>query len=188
MSVPPLASPDRLLPPVEAAHFRHVLGHVPTAVSVVTAMTPEGPVGVTVGSFTSVSLDPPLVVFYSGLHSATAAAIVASGEYCVNVLAEDQQDVCSAFAGRSTDRFASGSWESQPGRPPRLHGALAWIECSVEAGTPAGDHVAVLGRVHSLALADRPGRPLVFYRGRLLRLGPARLRDVPTHRFDWWSG
>lgn len=181
------ASPNRQLPPVEAERFRHVLGHVPTAVSVVTATTPEGPVGVTVGSFTSVSLDPPLVVFYSGRHSASAAAIVTAGEFCVNVLAEDQAQVCAAFASRKADRFASVSWDEAADGPPHLDGALAWIECTVEQSFPAGDHIAVVGRVRRLAAEGR-GRPLVFFRGRLLRLDPGRTRDASVLPFDWWSG
>ncbi|WP_405771876.1 flavin reductase family protein [Streptomyces sp. NBC_00080] len=187
MPVSLTTSPHRQLPPVEAQRFRHVLGHVPTAVSVVTATTPEGPVGVTVGSLASVSLEPPLVVFYSGQHSASAAAIVSAGEFCVNVLAQDQGHVCAAFAGRTADRFASGSWDSAADGPPRLDGALAWIECTVEASFPAGDHIAVMGRVHRLAADDCSG-PLVFCRGRLLRLEQTRTRDASVLPFDWWTG
>ncbi|WP_420309186.1 flavin reductase family protein [Streptomyces sp. YS-B37] len=177
----------RHLPPVDPARFRHVLGHVPTAVSVVTALTPQGPVGVTVGSFTSVSLEPPLVVFYGGLRSASVSAVVSTGAFCVNVLAEDQESVCAAFAARREDRFESASWEPGAGGAPRLLGALAWIECAVESSFPAGDHTAVVGRVRSLSAAEGSALPLVFCRGRLGSLHSAAFRDVGTRHFDWWS-
>lgn len=184
-AAPPLPSPPLSAP--DAATYRSVLGHVPTSVCVVTAVTPEGPVGVTVGSFTSVSLDPPLVVFYSGLHSATAAAVVAAGAFCVNVLAEDQEQVCATFASRGADRFAECGWQLAANGAPRLDGALAWIECRLEDAFPAGDHLAVLGRVERLDAAVVDSGPLVFQRGRLRKLDPVRGRHVPTQRFDWWG-
>lgn len=172
---------------VDAELFRKVLGRVPTAVSVVTAPGPDGPVGVTVGSFTSVSLDPPLVVFFCGLHSASAAAIAAAGRFCVNVLAEDQRRQCAAFAGRTGDRFASGGFETGANGAPRLRGALAWVECQVENTFEAGDHLAIMGRVERLAAAGADRLPLVFYRGRLVRLDSAGVRHAPTHPFGWWD-
>ncbi|MFF8566619.1 flavin reductase family protein [Streptomyces albidoflavus] len=173
--------------PLTAQSFRTVLGHVPTSVCVVAATTPDGPVGVTVGSFTSVSLDPPLVIFYGGATSASTEAIAGAGRFRVNVLAEDQQEVCAAFASRTGDRFATGEWEFAAGEPPRLAGAAAWIDCSVEADFPAGDHRAVLGRVHSLAAPPASPKPLVFHRGRLVRLDRACGVDVPTRSFSWWD-
>ncbi|MFG3248813.1 flavin reductase family protein [Streptomyces sp. NPDC048187] len=189
MSAFPSAPAATDLPATTAdpAVFRRVLGHVPTSVCVVTAATPPGPVGVTVGSFTSVSLDPPLVVFYCGRDSASAAAIVGSGHFCVNVLTEDQQKVCAAFAGRTQDRFATGDWHLAAGVAPRLDGAAAWIECDVEDSFPAGDHLAVLGRVRRLAAADGHRRPLIFHRGQLVRLDRACGVHTPTRAFDWWD-
>ncbi|MEU1123388.1 flavin reductase family protein [Streptomyces sp. NPDC005899] len=176
----PLTAPD-------PTAFRHVLGHVPTSVCVVSAETPTGPVGVTVGSFVSVSLDPPLVAFHAGGTSASAEAIVDAGHFCVNVLTEDQQDVCAAFARRTADRFATGSWESAPSTAPRLVGAAAWIVCDVEGSVPVGDHVMVVGRVRELAAADGQRRPLLFHRGRLVRLDRAHGVHAPTHSFGWWD-
>jgi flavin reductase (DIM6/NTAB) family NADH-FMN oxidoreductase RutF len=177
--------------PPDAAAFRAVLGQLPTAVSVITAATAEGPAGVTVGSLTSVSLDPPLVVFYCGLRSASGAALVGAGAFCANVLAEDQQEVCAAFASRAGDRFASCDWRPGGNGAPRLAGAVAWIECEVAESFPAGDHLAVVGRVTRLEAAPggapEHGRPLLFHRGRLTRLDPAHRRHVPTQRFDWWD-
>lgn len=187
MSASAPARTETLAPTADPAVLRRVLGHVPTSVCVVTTTAPEGPVGVTVGSFTSVSLDPPLVVFYCGRRSASARAIVDSGHFCVNVLADDQQQVCAAFAGRTADRFATGDWELTDHAAPRLDGATAWIECEVEDSFPAGDHIAVLGRVRRLAAADGRRDPLLFHRGRLVRLDRVRGVHVPTHSFGWWD-
>lgn len=176
----PVTAPD-------PAAFRHVLGHVPTSVCVVTAGTPAGPVGVTVGSFTSVSLDPPLVVFYAGRTSTSAQAIIGAGHFGVNVLAEDQQEVCAAFARRTPDRFATGDWELAGHAAPRLGGAAAWIVCDVESSFPAGDHVAVVGRVRDLTVADCPRRPLLFHDGQLVRLDRARGMHAPRSSFGWWE-
>ncbi|MFD0019911.1 flavin reductase family protein [Streptomyces sp. NPDC058382] len=177
--------PPATVPDPEA--FRHVLGHVPTSVCVVTATTSSGPVGVTVGSFTSVSLDPPLVVFYAGAGSASARSIVGAGHFGVNVLAEDQQEVCSAFARRASDRFATGDWEFAAHTAPRLGGAAAWIVCDIEGSFPAGDHMAVVGRVRGLTAARGPRKPLIFHRGQLARLDRAGGVHAPTHSFGWWD-
>ncbi|MFD5722738.1 flavin reductase family protein [Streptomyces sp. NPDC127036] len=164
-----------------------MLGHVPTSVCIVTASTASGPVGVTVGSFTSVSLDPPLVVFYAGRTSASAQAIVEAGSFSVNVLAEDQQEVCAAFARRTPNRFATGQWDLTGNAAPHLDGAVAWIHCAVEGSFPAGDHVAVVGHVRDLSAAVGPRRPLLFHGGELVRLDRARGVHTPRHSFDWWE-
>ncbi len=83
-------------PEIDPGHFRHVLGHVPTPVTVVTTDGEPGagrPAGVTIGSFTSISLDPPLVGFYIDTGAGTRTAIEAQGYFCVNILADDQQDL-----------------------------------------------------------------------------------------------
>ncbi|MEY6568547.1 flavin reductase, partial [Streptomyces sp. PGLac3x] len=87
-----------------------------------------------------------------------------------------------ALASRTGDRSATGDWEFAAGEPPRPAGAAAWIDCSVEADFPAGDHRAVLGRVHSLAAPPHSSKPLVFHRGRLDR---ACGLDVPTRSYSW---
>ncbi|GAA3290493.1 hypothetical protein GCM10020295_05060 [Streptomyces cinereospinus] len=109
------------------------------------------------------------------------------GHFCVNVLAEDQQQVCAAFAGRGVDRFATGDWEMTEDAAPRLGAAAAWIECDVEDSFPAGDHVAVVGRVRRLAAAAGHRKPLIFHRGQLVRLDRACGTHAPTRSFDWWD-
>ncbi len=103
---------------MDPGRFRHVLGHFPTGVVVVTAMHEEsGPVGMAVGSFTSVSLDPPLVAFFPDRSSTSFPKIRDAGSFCINVLAEDQEHVCRAFAARGGDKYGSAAW--QPGRERR---------------------------------------------------------------------
>ena len=151
---------------IDPAHFRHVLGHFPTGVTAVTASTARGPVGLAIGSFASVSLDPPLVAFFAGSGSGSWAGIQAAGAFCVNVLAADQEDVCRRFASRVEDKFTGLGWRAGPSGAPRLAGAVAWIDCTVEAITEAGDHDLCIGRVTDLAVnpAERHG-PLLFLRG-----------------------
>lgn len=152
---------------LEAARFRQVLGHFPTGVAVITASAGSGPVGLAVGSFTSVSLRPALVAFCAAHSSTSWPHVREAGRFCVNVLAEDQEDVCRTFAVTAisgTDKFVGLGWEPSPSGPPRLHGALAWIDCDIEAVHEAGDHQICVGRVLDLDVGDGNG-PLVFYRG-----------------------
>jgi flavin reductase (DIM6/NTAB) family NADH-FMN oxidoreductase RutF len=163
------AALDGVAPPAEDATdallFRGVLGQFPTGVTVVTANTPHGPVGLAVGSFTSVSLDPPLVGFLPAQTSTSWPLIRDSGAFCVNVLAEDQQDLARAFATPATDRFSGRSWTAAPhSGAPILDGVLAWIDCDVAGVSEAGDHHFVLGKVRALGAAT-DGNPLVFFRG-----------------------
>ncbi|MGW7543661.1 flavin reductase family protein [Streptomyces sp. NPDC054770] len=152
----------------DPATFRRVLGHYPTGVAVITAMTPEGPVGMAVGTFTSISLDPPLVGFFPDRNSSTWARIRTAGAFCANILGEDHEAVCRVFASRDVDRFAAVDWVPGPTGSPVLTDAIAWADCRLADDHPVGDHDLVVGHVTGLAL--RPGeqaqRPLVFHRGR----------------------
>ncbi len=155
----------------DAGHFRSVLGHFPTGVTIVTGMAGERPMGFTIGSFTSVSLDPPLVGFLPQLDSVTWAAMAPSDSFCVNVLSDQQSDLCWQFAKSGTEdrRFEGVEWRPAPTGSPIIERAVAWIDCAVEEVHVMGDHYFVLGRVESLdADADHDGlppSPLVFYRG-----------------------
>jgi len=151
-------------PAFDSATFRNVLGHFPTGVTVITAMGPDGPAGLAVGSFASVSLEPPLVMFCPGNQSSSWPSIKAAGVFCANVLADDQKDVCSTFASKAPDKFANVSWTTQCTGSPVLDGAEAWIDCEIIQAIEAGDHWVVLGKV--LALDAAAGKtPLLFYRG-----------------------
>jgi 3-hydroxy-9,10-secoandrosta-1,3,5(10)-triene-9,17-dione monooxygenase reductase component len=151
----------------DAARFRHVMGHCPTPVTVVTANGVDGPVGLTVGSFTSVSLDPPLVAFLPGKKSDSWPVIEATGTFCVNILAADQAELCWLFAGDAPDKFAEVGWTKAPGGDPILEGALAWIDCRIEQVIEAGDHWIVLGRVLDLGIAREEATAMTFFKGKV---------------------
>lgn len=157
----------------DAKQFRTVLGHFPTGVTIVSGMHDGDPVGFTIGSFTSVSLDPPLVGFLPMKDSDTWAAMEASGSFCVNVLSQEQADLCWKFAKSDDEdsRFDDVVWHGAPTGSPIIDRAVAWIDCSVEEVYEMGDHLFVLGRVVALeADADHDGEgpfPLLFFRGAL---------------------
>ncbi len=156
-----MSSPAR----IDAGHFRRVLGHYPTGVCVVTAQDPDvGPVGLTVGSFTSVSLDPPLVAFYPMRGSSTFESIAKAGNFCVNVLASDQERLCRLFASRQPDKFRDVSWHPSGLGSPILDEVVAWVDCRLTAVQEAGDHLCVLGEVDSLSVGETTG-PLMFFQG-----------------------
>jgi 3-hydroxy-9,10-secoandrosta-1,3,5(10)-triene-9,17-dione monooxygenase reductase component len=154
--------------PVAPERFRRVVSHFPTGVAVVTATSEGRPVGLTVATFTPVSLEPMLVGFLPR-QSWTWSRIEASGHFCVNVLAYHQEPHCMAFASKVEDRFEGISWHPSGSGSPILDGALAWIDCSLHQVVNAGDHFFVMGRVLDL---DAPGEtgPLVVYRSAYSRL------------------
>lgn len=150
---------------IDGATFRHVLGHYPTGVCVVTATGQNGGhSGMVVGSFTSVSLDPPLVAFFPAKSSGSWPLIEAAGKFCVNVLSSTQEALCRQFSGRGTEKFAGVSHRASINGSPILDGALAWIDCTLDAVHEAGDHYIVLGQVRALEV-ERTGRPLLFFQG-----------------------
>jgi flavin reductase (DIM6/NTAB) family NADH-FMN oxidoreductase RutF/DNA-binding IclR family transcriptional regulator len=159
-------------PPIDAQHFRRVLGHFPTGVAGITSAGPDGrPLGMAVGSFTSVSLDPPLVAFLPDKKSTTFPRIRQAGFFCVNVLAAGQETVCRAFAARSGDKFSGIAWTPAGTGAPRLDDAVAWINCTIDAIHDAGDHEIVVGRVRALDIAES-GLPLLFFQGGYGRFAP----------------
>jgi len=145
--------------------FRRVLGHYPTGVCVITA-SPEGgrPTGLVVGSFTSVSLAPPMVGFLPDRSSTSWPKVQAAGHFCVNVLAANQIAVCRAFSSKAEDKFAGISYRLSPRGVPILDGVIAWIDCTLHAVHEAGDHFIVLGDVQALAVEKRHA-PLLFFQG-----------------------
>lgn len=152
-------------PEIDQARFRQVLGHFPTGVTVITAHDDDGRVGLAVGSFFSVSLDPPLVGFCAGAQSSSWPRIREAGRFCINILSAAQEEQCRVFASKSDDKFAGIGFDAAPfSGAPRLHDVLAWIDCELFDVHGEGDHDIVVGRVHDLAVADE-GHPLVFFRG-----------------------
>jgi flavin reductase (DIM6/NTAB) family NADH-FMN oxidoreductase RutF len=151
-------------PIISPEHFRAVLGHFCSGVTIVTAIDSEGPVGLTAQSFTSLSLDPPLVVVCPGRSSTSWPRIEATGTFCVNILGEQSEEVCRGFATKGGDKFSGVGWRPAFGTgAPQLTDALAWIDCRLEAIHDGGDHLIAVGRVLDLGATE--GRPLLFYRG-----------------------
>ena len=171
----------------DGAEFRRVLGHFPTGVTVVTAAGADGPEGMAIGSFSSVSLDPPLVMFCPGHESASWSRMRPAGSFCVNVLGDHQADVSRVFAGKSDDRFDGLGIRVEATGAPVIEGCLAWIDCTVHAVHDGGDHDIVVGRVEALGVdsdgagagADGAGAdagagagPLIFFKGGYGRYQP----------------
>ncbi|MBA2281047.1 MAG: flavin reductase family protein [Acidimicrobiia bacterium] len=150
---------------IDPTLYRRTLGTYPTGVVIVSADAEDGPVGLAIGSFTSVSLDPPLVGFLPGKGSTTWPKIETTGAFCVNILAADQLSVCKAFSSKDGDRYASTPWRTEVSGAPVIEGVLSWIDCSIEAVEDAGDHWWVTGRVLALANARDDVGPLQFFRG-----------------------
>lgn len=148
---------------VEPERFREVLGHWPTGVVVVTAMTSQGPVGMSCNSFTSVSLRPPLVGFFPAVSSSTWPAIRATGRFCVNVLARHHEHISRSFSRKDIDRFAGITW-SAGSAGPVIDDAVAWLACDLHDELPTGDHTLALGLVTALS-AEGSGPPLIFHHG-----------------------
>lgn len=150
---------------IDPATFRQVLGSYPTGVCAITAPGADGfPLGMVVGTFTSVSLDPPLVGFLPDRNSSTWPRIEQAGHFCVNVLASDQQQVCRQLAAKGADKFSGLEYALSVHGLPVIAGSLARIECSIYSVTDAGDHLFVLGNVLSLE-TTRDDNPMLFYRG-----------------------
>lgn len=153
---------------VDPATFRSVLGHVPTSVVVVSGFDEAGaPHGITIGSFVSVSLDPPLVGFLPGVNSRSWAAIRDSGRFCVNVLGAGQDEICWRFAKEGDDKFAGLEWVRSSGGNPSIAGCAAWIDCSIESETVVGDHWFVVGRANSMSADAGTNDAMVFFRGKV---------------------
>ncbi|MGP4086542.1 flavin reductase family protein [Streptomyces sp. KR55] len=154
--------------PVDQQEFRRVLGHFATGVTVVTAPAADGPAGFACQSFSSLSLDPPLVAFMVGRTSTTWPRIARAGVFCVNVLSAGQGELCRGFSVSGGDKFAGVAYDTAPvSGSPRLAGTLAWVDCTIHAVHTGGDHLIVVGRVATLGMGDNEDRaPLLFHKGR----------------------
>jgi flavin reductase (DIM6/NTAB) family NADH-FMN oxidoreductase RutF len=173
MWAPDLRNPDiSATDDVSEAAFRNAMGHFATGVTVVTSVEADGqPVGTTVNAVTSVSLDPPLVLVCLDHASLTLAAMRSHGSFVINVLSAPQQHLSANFARRGV----AASWDGighgrGPTGSPRLHGALATVECAVQHQLTAGDHEIVVGRVREVVAGSQEDTPLLFWRGSYLTL------------------
>ena len=150
--------------------FRRALGCFATGVTVPSTLDAEGHArGMTISSFNSVSLDPPLILWSLALDSPSLPTFRDASHYAVNVLAADQQALSNRFASRLSDRFEGVDTRSGLSGTPLLEGCCAWFECRHEAIYPGGDHLIFVGRVERFAA--QPGlAPLLFHAGAYARL------------------
>jgi 3-hydroxy-9,10-secoandrosta-1,3,5(10)-triene-9,17-dione monooxygenase reductase component len=148
----------------DPAALRTVLGHFATGVAIITALDGEDPVGMACNSFTSVSLEPQLVLFCAAKSSTTWPRIQAARKWAANILSEESEEVCRLFAQKGADRFAHIAYSTGRTGAPVLEAAIAFVDCETIAEHDAGDHIIVVGRVLELGYAP-DGKPLLFYRG-----------------------
>ena len=157
-----MTTPDNMVD-IDPGRFRQVLAHLPTGVTVIAAHGPDNPIGMAANSVTSVSLDPPLILFCPAKSSTTWPKIRAAGSFCVNVMAGHHEEITRQFAAKEADRFSGVDFmHRQTG--PALCDAVAWIECTLEDEHEGGDHTIVVGRVVAIEAASDV-EPLVFFRG-----------------------
>ena len=152
-------------PQIDAGLFRTVLGHFCSGITIITAVDDGQPVGLTCQSFSSCSLDPPLVTFLPAKSSSSWPRIRSAGSFCINILAADQEALCRGFAMKGADKFEGVGYHTEVTGSPVLDGALAWIDCVLYTVHDGGDHDIVLGLVQRMAVAREGVLPLMFFRG-----------------------
>jgi 3-hydroxy-9,10-secoandrosta-1,3,5(10)-triene-9,17-dione monooxygenase reductase component len=155
-------------PGVEPILLRSVMGRFCTGVAVVTSVDDDGPQGLLVQSLTSVSLEPPLVLFCPQKTSKSWPRIRATGMFGVNILSAAQHELCATFAMSGGDKFQDVDWRPHTSGVPALDGHLAFLGCRIRDVHDAGDHEIVVGSVEDI-VASEVDDPLLFYRGRFGR-------------------
>jgi flavin reductase (DIM6/NTAB) family NADH-FMN oxidoreductase RutF len=158
-------------PTIDQRELRQIFGRFATGVTVITAKYSGELFGVTVNSFTSLSLDPPLVLFCLHRRSSFRAALGAGASFTVNILAEEQRDIATLFSS-GADRFLKVNSLPGLGGTPVLTNSLAYVSCRVAQELPGGDHVIVIGEVLDIGLLRRSGAPLGFFAGGMQKLTP----------------
>ncbi|MEU9142182.1 flavin reductase family protein [Streptomyces sp. NPDC048404] len=154
---------------LEQRSFRDILGRFTTGVVLITARTEAGPVGMAVNSFTSVSLDPPLIALCAASTSTTWPAIRKAGSFAVTILGGQHAQLCRTFATKGADRFGGGEWDSTRAGHPIPADGLGWLDCRITTIHQAGDHELVIADAVEGAVTDGEG-PLVFHAGRFAEL------------------
>ncbi|OBJ44816.1 hypothetical protein A5630_15530 [Mycolicibacterium mucogenicum] len=164
---------------IDQRAFRAALAHFPTGVAVVTAATPDGPVGMTLQSFMSLSLDPALIMLAVDRKSTTWPRIKKVGRLAINVLAEDQEDIAMQFACSGGDKFAGVDLASLPADPcPLIRGALTWFDCSIAETHAGGDHTITICDVNNFQIGTTECQPLVFFRSQFPKLASPAAQAV----------
>ena len=158
-----------------ARQFRDVLGIFATVVTVVTSLSDEEPVGMTCQSFSSVSLDPPLVMFCPAKTSRAWPQMRQAGFFCVNFLGSHQREISNGMATKGSEKFHGVGWKPASTGAPLIDGVLGYVDCIIDRVHEAGDHYIVVGRVQDLAFGDGGSgsqdvaAPLLFHRGAYTR-------------------
>ncbi len=145
--------------------LRRAFGRFGTGVTIVTAQTAQGPLGMTANSFSSISLDPPLIMWAPGKDSKRHDAFASAAAFCVHVLNADQLPLAEHFAVQGHD-FSRFGWTGGANGAPTLEGCLAVFHCDTYAVHPAGDHSLILGHVRHVALREDEATGLLFDQGR----------------------
>jgi flavin reductase (DIM6/NTAB) family NADH-FMN oxidoreductase RutF len=166
---------------IDSKDLRKAFGSFATGVTVVTTESEgNGPIGFTANSFTSVSLDPPLLLVCLAHGMRSFPVFEQSAHFAVNILADDQQDISGTFASRGADKFASVRWRAGHTGSPLLEGVVAWFDCEVHQRILAGDHTILIGRIVDYAYENRA--PLGFCGGGYLRFGLLQQAVESSHR------
>ncbi|GJD49346.1 putative flavin reductase [Methylobacterium crusticola] len=172
-----LATAPATAAPIDPVALRRAFGTFVTGVTVITTRDADGrPRGMTANSFTSVSLDPPLLLVCVGKGASSFPAFQAADAFAVNLLHEAQADVSGLFASKAADKFSAVGHDRAHTGAPVLTDCLTWFDCSVHDRVDAGDHAILIGRVR--AFGTSPSAPLGFCRGRY-----AAVKDPPPP--DW---
>ncbi|MGV9662457.1 flavin reductase family protein [Nocardia niigatensis] len=161
--------PGSRTPAIDATAFKTVLGRFCSGVTVITALDEDEPLGFACQSFASLSIDPPLVSFFPARTSSTWPRIREVGRFCVNILADDQAEICRQLGRPGADKFAGVEWTASENGSPLLAGAMASIDCELYDEADGGDHTIVIGRVTCLN-EHSEAKPLLFYRAAFGRL------------------
>ena len=149
---------------IDGNEYRKILGKYPTGVTLVTSLSPEGPQAMVIGSFVSVSLDPPLVGFLPGKDSSTWQKMKDENKFCVNVLSDQQENVANEFFRKEKNPWEVISWHESKEGLPAVDNSLASIDCSVFKVLETGDHWFVMGEVIGAEIIET-GSPLLFLGG-----------------------
>ncbi|HVA15641.1 MAG TPA: flavin reductase family protein [Stellaceae bacterium] len=170
-----------------AREFRDALGLFPTGVAIVTTVDAQGePAGITVNSFTSVSLEPPLILVSIARTSRNFDLFNVATHFAVNLLREEQRHVSTAFASPTADRFGQVRHRAGHGNAPLIESHLVAFECETYARHEGGDHVLLLGQVVRLSVsADPPPRPLLYFRGQYRELSELHAEIAPFRLEGW---
>jgi len=155
---------------IDQRHFRNVMGSFATGVTIVSTMVGGKAHGITANSFSSVSLDPPLVLFCLGRSSTNFDAFMATACFAVNVLSAGQDDLSTRFAVFEGDRFEGVDWQAWETGAPIIDGIVSAADCRLEARHDAGDHVIMVGRAMKAEMVSE-NAPLLYYKGSYAGIG-----------------